>query len=236
VAELPTGTVTLLFTDIAGSTRLLQQDGERYASLLDTSRLLIRAAFLACDGHEVDTQGDAFFVAFPTAPAAVAAAAQATRALAEHSWPEGDALRVRIGLHTGSPQLVGDRYVGLDVHRAARIAAAGHGGQILLSASTAVLATQNLPKGTTLRELGTYRLKDLQHPEPITQLVLPELPSDFPPLKTLDRRTHNLPIQLTTLLGREEQIAALLTLLGRPDVRLVTVTGAGGIGKTRLAL
>jgi predicted ATPase/class 3 adenylate cyclase len=235
-SALPTGTVTFLFTDIEGSTRLVQHLGDRYAAVLREHQALLRQAFAEHGGVEIDTAGDGFFVAFPTAPAAVAAAAAANRALAAHPWPEGGALRVRMGLHTGSPQLVGDRYIGLDVHRAARIAAAGHGGQILLSASTRVLAAPNLPAGATLRDLGTYRLKDLQHPEPISQLVLADLPSDFPPLKTLDRRAHNLPIQPTVLLGREEQVSTLSTLLGRPDVRLVTVTGVGGIGKTRLAM
>jgi class 3 adenylate cyclase len=235
-STLPTGTVTFLFTDIEGSTRLLQQLGNGYARVLAEHQAILRQAWAEHDGAEIDTAGDGFFVAFPTALAAVAAAAAATRALAEHSWPEGTVLRVRMGLHTGSPQLVGDRYVGLDVHRAARIAAAGHGGQILLSEATRVLAAHDLPEGMALRELGTYRLKDLQHPESISQLVLAELPSDFPPLKTLDRQAHNLQVQPTELLGREEQLAALAGLLGRPEVRLVTVTGAGGIGKTRLAL
>jgi predicted ATPase/class 3 adenylate cyclase len=235
-SALPIGTVTFLFTDIEGSTRLLHYLGDRYAQVLRDHHQLLRQAFVQHGGGEVDTQGDSFFVAFATAPSAVAAAAAATRAVAAHTWPEGVAVRVRMGLHTGAPQLVGDRYVGLDVHRAARIAAAGHGGQILLSESTRVLATQDLPTGASLRDLGTYRLKDLQHPESITQLTLAELPSDFPPLKTLDRRTHNLPIQPTLLLGREKQEAALSGFLRRGDARLVTVTGAGGIGKTRLAL
>jgi predicted ATPase/class 3 adenylate cyclase len=235
-SALPTGTVTFLFTDIEGSTRLLQHLGDSYATVLAEHQTLLRQAFTEHGGVEIDTAGDGFFVAFPTAPTAVAAAAAATRALAAHSWPEGAALRVRMGLHTGAPQHVGNRYVGLDVHRAARIAAAGHGGQILLSASTRALTAEDLPEGVTLRDVGAHRLKDLQHPEPITQLVLAELPSDFPPLKTLDRQAHNLPIQPTVLLGREEQVLALSALLGRPDVRLVTVTGPGGIGKTRLAL
>jgi predicted ATPase/class 3 adenylate cyclase/Tfp pilus assembly protein PilF len=236
MAPLPIGTVTFLFTDIAGSTQLLQRLGDDYTLALGEHQALLRAAFAAHGGVEVDTQGDAFFVAFPTAPQAVAAAAEATRALADHVWPEGVTVQVRMGLHTGTPQLGGDHYVGLDVHRAARIAAAGHGGQVLLSETTRVLAEHALPAGATLRDLGAHRLKDLQRPELLCQLVLPDLPSDFPPLKTLDTHQHNLPIQPTPLLGREEQVAAVTALLRREGIRLVTLTGPGGIGKTRLAL
>jgi predicted ATPase/class 3 adenylate cyclase len=234
--QLPTGTVTFLFTDIEGSTQLLQRLGDAYARVLGEHQALLRVAFMEHGGVEVDTQGDAFFVAFPTAPAAVAAASHATRALAEHAWPEGGVVRVRMGLHTGAPQLVGDHYVGLDVHRAARIASAGHGGQILLSQTTRALSAATLPDGATLRDLGAHRLKDLQEPEPIFQLILPGLPADFPPLKTLDTHQHNLPLQPTALLDRVEPRAALTALLRSPDVRLVTLTGPGGIGKTRLAV
>jgi predicted ATPase/class 3 adenylate cyclase len=233
----PTGTVTFLFTDIEGSTRLLQQLGaSRYADALDRHRRLLRTTFLAHGGYEVDTQGDAFFVAFPTAPDALAAAAEATQTLAAASWPADTLLRVRMGLHAGAPQVVGDRYIGLDVHRAARIAAAGHGGQILLSASAAELARHDLPDGVAFRDVGIHRLKDLQQPERIYQLLGPDLPAEFPPLKTLDARPHNLPVQPTPLLGREEEIARLCALLRRGDVRLVTLTGPGGVGKTRLGL
>ena len=232
----PTGTVTFLFTDIDGSTKLLQRLGPRYADVLGDHQRLLRAAFAAHSGYEVDTQGDSFFVAFPTAPDALAAAAEATRALAAHSWPEGVTVRIRMGLHAGAPRLVGDRYVGLDVHRAARIAASGHGGQILLSAPAAELARHDLPDGMTLRDLGVHRLKDLQHPERVYQAVLADLPADFPPLKALDARPHNLPVQTTPLLGREREVAALCVLVCRDDVRLVTLTGPGGIGKTRLSV
>jgi predicted ATPase/class 3 adenylate cyclase len=237
-AVLPSGTVTFLFTDIEGSTRLLQQLGsERYAALQAEHHRLVRAACVAHGGREVDTQGDAFFVVFPAAPGALAAAAEAQRVLASHAWPDGTPIQVRIGLHTGTPLVTPDgEYVGLDINRAARIAAAGHGGQVLLSAATRLLTEQTLPEGAALRDLGAHRLKDLQHPEHLSQLVLPDLPADFPPLKSLDRHAHNLPIQPTVLLGREEAVAAVCALLHREDVRLVTLTGPGGVGKTRLGL
>jgi predicted ATPase/class 3 adenylate cyclase len=234
---LPTGTVTFLFTDIDGSTRLLQQLGTpRYAEVLSTHHRLLRAAFTAHGGYEVDTQGDSFFVAFPAAPAALAAVVEATQAVSGHPWPAEVSVRVRIGLHSGVAQVEGDRYVGLDVHRAARIAAAGHGGQILLSAATAELVRHDLSDGVSLRDLGTHRLKDLQQAERVYQLVLSNLPSDFPPLKAVNARPHNLPVQTTSLLGREREVAAVCALLRRDDVRLVTLTGPAGIGKTRLSL
>ncbi len=233
---LPTGTVTFLFTDIEGSTQLQHRLGPEYAAVRDQHHHLLRAAFAVHGGVEVDTQGDAFFVAFPTAPAAVAAASDATRALATHAWPDGVSVRVRMGLHTGAPLLTPAGYVGLDVVRAARIAAAGHGGQILLSEATRALVEDALPGGATLRDLDAHRLKDMLRPERLAQLDLPGLPVDFPPLKTLDAHPHNLPIQPTPLLGRVEQVAALAALLRRDDARLVTLTGPGGIGKTRLSL
>jgi predicted ATPase/class 3 adenylate cyclase len=233
---LPKGTVTFLFTDIEGSTRLLQHLGaDRYAQVRAEHERLLRAAFTAHDGREVDTQGDSFFVVFPTAHDALAAAAEAQRALAAQNWPDGGTVHVRVGLHTGTPILTGDRYVGLDVHRAARIAAAGHGGQVLLSEAARVLAEPDLPEGATLRDLGTHRLKDLQRPEHLWQLVLPNLPGlpvDFPPLATLDAYPHNLPIQPTPLVGRSADLAALVELVR--DARVITITGPGGVGKTRL--
>ena len=235
-SALPSGTVTFLFTDIEHSTALLQALGERYAAVLAEERALLRDAFAAHSGNEVDTQGDAFFVAFGRAEDAVAAAVAGQRAVATHPWPDGAAVRVRMGLHTGTPLLSGGGYVGLDVHRAARISAAGHGGQILLSAATRALVERDLPDGASLRDLGEYRLKDLRQPERLAQLTLPGLPSDFPPLKTLDQLAHNLPIQPTPLLGREREVAEVSALLGQAGVRLLTLSGPGGIGKTRLAL
>src|SRR5579872_5533470 len=230
VSELPTGTITFLFTDIEGSTDLLQRLGPRYAGVLADQRALLRAAFANWNGSEVDTQGDAFFAAFPRAADALACAAEAQVTLAGHDWPEDSAVRVRMGLHTGEPILTGGGYVGLDVHRAARICSAGHGGQILLSQASRDLAETHLPEGATLRDLGEHRLKDLQRPEHIYQLVLPHLPAEFPPLKTLDHYRHNLPVQPTPLLGRQEELAAVRALLGGA-ARLLTLTGPGGIGK-----
>jgi predicted ATPase len=218
-AELPTGTVTFLFTDVEGSTNLLHELGaEAYAAALAEHRQVVREALAAHGGIEVDTQGDAFFVAFPTAPGALAAAAAACEHLA------GGPIRVRIGVHSGTPLLTAEGYVGGDVHRAARIAASGHGGQILVSASTAALAG-----GADLRDLGPHRLKDLSAPERIYQLG----DGDFPPLKSLHQT--NLPIATTPFLGREKELPEVLHLLAQDDVRLLTLTGPGGTGKTRLA-
>jgi predicted ATPase/class 3 adenylate cyclase len=235
---LPSGTVTFLFTDIEGSTHLLQQLGsERYAALCAEHQQVVRAGCAAHGGREVDTQGDGFFFAFPTATSAVTAAAQVQQTLVAQLWPDGTPVQVRMGLHTGTPLVTqGGGYVGLDVVRAARIAAAGHGGQVLLSAATRGLTEQALPEGASLRDLGEHRLKDLLQPERIAQLLLPGLPADFPPLRSLDRHAQNLPIQPTPLLGRETAVATLTTMLRRDDVRLVTLSGPGGVGKTRLGL
>src|SRR5207244_7244436 len=221
--HLPKGTVTLLFTDIEGSTRLLQQVGERYTDLLEEYRPLLCAACGRWNGNVVDTQGDAFFVAFARASDAVGAAVAAQRVLASHVWPEGVVVRVRMGLHTGEPTLSSQGYTGLDVHHAARLMSAGHGGQVLLSQTTRDLVEHDLPTGVSLRDLGAYRLKDLQQKSHLFQLVMAGLPADFPPLKTLDTPPHNLPIQLTPFLGREKEVALVYNLLCREEVRLFTL-------------
>ena len=196
----------------------------------------MRAAFHQHHGHEVDTQGDAFFVAFARATDAVMAAVAAQRALASHSWPEGVTVRVRMGLHTGEPERSTEGYVGLDVHRAARIMSAGHGGQVLLSQVTRDLVEHNLPTDVSLQDLGEHRLKDLGYPSHLYQLVIADLEADFPPLKTLDSYAHNLPIQPTPFIGREKVVANVQQQLLRQEVRLLTLTGPGGVGKTRLGL
>jgi predicted ATPase/class 3 adenylate cyclase len=216
--DLPSGTVTFLFTDVEGSTKLLHELGtERYAEALAEHRRIVRGACTARGGVEVDTQGDAFFVAFPTAPGALEAARAITEGLA------AGPIRLRIGLHTGTPLITEEGYVGQDVHRAARIAAAGYGGQVLVSASTAPLAD------VELRDLGEHRFKDLATPERVFQLGN----DDFPPLKSLSR--SNLPVAAWPLLGRENELDDITTQI-RSGVRLLTLTGAGGSGKTRLAL
>ncbi len=232
---LPTGTVTFLFTDIEGSTTLLQRLGDRwYAEVLAEHQRLLRDAFAKGNGHEIDTQGDAFLVAFSRAREALAAAVAAQETLIKHPWPDGASLRVRMGLHTGEPLSGGTGYVGIDVHRAARIAAAGHGGQILLSDVTHGLVARDLPEGVGLRDLGEHRLKDLAHPHHLFQALATDLPDNYPPLRSLNAHPHNLPIQLTSFIGRKREIAEVKRLLG--TARLVTLAGSGGAGKTRLAL
>jgi predicted ATPase/class 3 adenylate cyclase len=237
MASQPTGTVTLLFTDIEGSTRLLEDLGrERYAEALARHRDILRSAFLEQGGYEVDYEGDAFFVSFPSAGAALAAATSAQRGLAAEPWPDGLTVSVRMGIHTGEPLAVAPKYVGLDVHRAARIMAAGHGDQVLLSERTAGLVEEALPDSASLRNLGEHRLKDLSEPQRLYQVVLAGLPSEFPPLKTLSNRPTNLPVQPNRLVGRTEELAAINDLLREQETQLLTLTGPGGTGKTRVAL
>jgi predicted ATPase len=217
--RLPRGTVTFLFTDVEASTRLLREQPDRYPQLLADHRRILREVFGRHGGVEVDTQGDALFTAFSRASDAVAAAEEGQRALADGP------VRVRMGLHTGEPTVTAEGYVGIDVHRAARIAASAHGGQVLVSQSTRDLAGLD-----DVHDLGEHRLKDLSAPERIYQLG----DGEFPPLRTLF--TTNLPVPLTPFIGREREVAEAVALLARDAVRLVTLTGAGGSGKTRLAL
>ncbi|HLJ61564.1 MAG TPA: tetratricopeptide repeat protein [bacterium] len=229
------GTTTVLFSDIEGSTDLIQRIGDvRYSDVLAEHRRVLRAAFTGGGGTEIRTEGDACFAAFRRAGDAVASAIAAQRALAAHPWATDVTLRVRMGLHTGEPVNVASDYVGLDVHRAARICAAGHGGQILLSISTALLVADTLPAGASLRDLGLHRLKDVREPERIFQVVHPVLPSEFPALRSLDTVAHNLPRQLDSFVGRARELAEVKRLLSTTG--LLTLTGAGGCGKTRLAL
>ena len=232
--DLPTGTLTFLFTDVEGSTRLLEQLGEQYREVQQRHDAVLRAAINEHDGRVVSTEGDSFFAVFSSASDAVLAAVEAQRELAAASWPSAPALRVRMGLHTGEGVLGGDNYLGLDVNRAARIAAAAHGEQVLLSDATQCLVERSLPAGTRVRGLGQHRFKNLTQPERLFQLIIEDLRQDFPPPRTLDARPNNLPGQLTRFIGRSGEIATVRELLGRN--RLLTLTGTGGTGKTRLSL
>jgi predicted ATPase/class 3 adenylate cyclase len=234
VGELPAGTVTMLFSDIEGSTALLSRLGDRYGEALSDHRALLRAAFGTWQGREISTEGDSFFVVFAAAGDAVACALAAQRALAGHDWPDGDAVRVRMGLHSGEPTRHEDNYIGMDVHRAARIAATAHGGQVVLSEATLERAGP-LPDQVSVRDLGFHRLKDISAPERIYQLAAPGLRADFPPLKSLGTQA-SLPVPATPLVGRDDDLGRLRAAMSRPGVRLVTLTGPGGVGKTRLSL
>ncbi|HJP64893.1 MAG TPA: adenylate/guanylate cyclase domain-containing protein, partial [Actinomycetota bacterium] len=232
--RLPTGIVTFLFTDIEGSTNLARTLRDRWQGVLEEHQQILRAAIRDHSGVDVRTEGDAFFAVFEGAAEAVAAAVQAQRGLAAHEWPPDGPIRVRIGMHTGEGRLGGDDYLGLDVHLAARIAAAGHGGQVLVSDATRALVADRLPDGVRVQTVGTFRLKDFPGPERIHELEIAGLPSQFPPLKAVDVRRAHVPPETTSFIGRGDELRAIAELLaGR---RLVTLTGPGGTGKTRLAL
>ncbi len=234
--KLPVGTVTFLFSDIEGSTRVARELGtDRWREVLERHQWIWRKAFADHAGIEISTEGDSFFAVFVSAVDAVAAAVAAQRAIQATSWPAeaGPGVRVRVGVHTGEGRLGGDSYVGLDIHRAARIAAAANGGQTVVSASTRLLAASALPAGVSVVDLGRFRLKDLDQAEELSRLVIAGIEDDLRPLRTLETPS-NLPADLTSFVGRERQLADLGPQVR--DSRLVTLTGPGGTGKTRLSL
>ncbi len=238
MSTMPKGTFTFLFTDIEGSTRLWERQPEAMRQALARHDQIMRAVIEGQGGHVFKTMGDAFCAAFAAAPAALDAALETQRALQAETWPgelEG-VIRVRMALHTGTAEARDNDYFGPPLNRVARLVAAAHGGQVLLSLATQELVRDSLPPGVALRDMGSHRLKDLFRPERIYQLVAPGLPDQFPPLRTLDSHQTNLPVQPTPFIGRERELADILGLMRRQDVRLVTLTGAGGTGKTRLSL
>jgi class 3 adenylate cyclase len=222
-------TFTFLFTDIEGSTALVRRLGEGlYTQLLADHHSLIRSGLAAHDGSEVDTQGDAFFAVFSSPRACVAAVMEMQRALEAHAWPAGEHVRVRMGVHTGEASKTATGLVGLEVHRGARVAAVGYGGQVLLSETAAALVRDALPPGVSLTDLGVHRLKDMGHPERIFQLQAAGLQAGFAPLRSLGNPAlpNNLPAQLATFIGRARELTEVRALVA--SCRLITLTGAGG--------
>jgi predicted ATPase/class 3 adenylate cyclase len=230
--------VSMLFTDIEGATLLLHRLGSAFPEVLERHHDLLRASLNGNGGQEVDAHADSFFAVFDTARGAVAAAVSAQLALEKEPWPARAQVRVRMGVHLGTARLFEGKYVGLDVHRAARICAAGHGGQVLLSkAAWLEVGESGLPPGIEVRDLGSHRLKGLRYPESIFELRIPGLPERFAPVQSLDNHPNNLPAtEATPIVGREDQINDLCGLLTGERVRLVTLTGCGGTGKTRLSV
>lgn len=234
MTDLPTGTVTFMFTDIVDSTRLLSELGDRYETAQDEHADILTGLFAEADGVVVRTEGDGFFVAFPDPVKAIEAAVSAQVRLAAHEWSSEVPLQVRIGLHTGRGERGGGDYVGIDVNRAARIAGSASGGQVLLSEATKALVEHALPESASLRDLGEHRFKGIGHAEHLYDLVIEGLAADFPSIDSLDAGVSNLPVQLTSFVGREREVGELVSLLER--TRILTLTGPGGIGKTRLAI
>ncbi|HEV2038081.1 MAG TPA: adenylate/guanylate cyclase domain-containing protein, partial [Candidatus Eremiobacteraceae bacterium] len=231
---LPTGTVTFLFTDIEGSTQRWESKRDAMKAAVARHDALMRGAIEADGGYVFKTIGDAFCAAFRTAPEAIRAALAAQRALAKEDFSAVDELRVRAALHTGYADERDGDYFGPTVNRVARLLAIGHGGQVIVSSATSDLLEGELPPQTSLRDLGAHRLKDLAHPERVYQLVAADLPAEFAPLKSLDALPNNLPLQVTSFIGREGDVAEIRCLSEKS--RLLTLVGPGGVGKTRLAL
>src|SRR5262245_56223016 len=232
--DLPAGTVTFLFTDLEGSTRLLEAHPAAYREAVRRHHELLRDAVEAQGGVVFETVGDAVYAAFTGPTDAVAAALAGQLALHGEAWGETGPLRARMGVHLGEVERQGGHYFGAPLYRCARLMGTAHGGQVVLSQATYDLVQDALPEGATLRDLGEHRLKDLQRPERVFQLTAPGLTGEFPPLRSLDALPHNLPLQLTSFVGRERELGEVAALLG--TARLVTLTGVGGTGKTRLAL
>lgn len=230
----PTGTVTFLFTDIEGSSERWDRHREAMQEALKHHDAILRAAIEEHSGHVFKTIGDAFCAVFRTAPDAISAALSAQRGIANENWSAVDDLRVRMALHTGNAYQRDGDYFGPALNRVARLLAIGHGGQVLVSGVATELSQGQMPPQATLRDLGAHRLRDLSHREQVYQLIAPDLAVDFPPLRSLDELPNNLPLQVTSFVGRDKEVAEIKGLLNKS--RLVSLVGSGGVGKTRMAL